>query len=76
MRRKAKIDRWHEATPDGTVIHCGPAVGGDSTLCGFAMEGERGDHPLAAVMLGKINCPSCVAIIRFCKAVPAAFLKT
>jgi hypothetical protein len=24
---------------------------------------------------GKINCPRCSAIIRFCKAIPAAFVK-
>lgn len=66
--------RFCESTPDGRVIHCGPAQGNDYVLCGAAMDGETGGEFMIDVSRGKINCHRCVAIIRFCKAIPARIL--
>lgn len=52
---------------DGAV-HCEGADGVDCTLCGLALEGERGDTPMAEVHKG-IDCERCITTIYFCKRI-------
>lgn len=53
---------------DGDV-HCeGAVAAGEFTLCGLALEGERGDAQMTETPAG-IDCRNCVAIIEQCKRV-------
>lgn len=56
-------------------IHADGPGGDDRTLCGYAYEGactrHDSDHGVVEVTSGKINCRTCLEIIRWCKAVPA-----
>lgn len=72
------VVRWKEQTPDGPIIHSGAADGVDYTLCGYALEGEcaeeGGDEETHHVNRGRISCPDCLRVIRFCKTIPAKML--
>lgn len=59
------MKHWREH--DGR-IHCEEAGGGGYTLCGAALEGERGDQHMTDTA-ATINCRECVGIIEFCKRV-------
>lgn len=50
------------------VIHCEGPDGADYSLCGLALEGERGDTPMTDTA-EDIDCGRCIATIRFCKRV-------
>lgn len=56
-------------------IHAIGADGAGFTLCGYAYEGINGDTPTESVERGKINCGSCLRIIRHCKKIPARHMK-
>jgi hypothetical protein len=51
---------------EGITIHCESAGGNDFTLCGYSLDGERGDDLLISTRL-PINCPTCIGIINFCR---------
>jgi hypothetical protein len=70
--------RLREKVRGGYHVHAKAANGDDRTLCGYAYEGNPGDdseHGVTEIMRGKINCGTCLQIIRFCKKVPARYLK-
>ncbi len=69
-----KLVKLKEETERGPVIHAEAPFGADYTLCGCAPEGENGDEPLVIVNLGKITCPDCLTIIRYCKNIPSCAL--
>ena len=56
------------------VVHCDTSDGVDYTLCGEALEGERGDTPMTETFEG-IDCPRCIDIIRFCQKVRPGEIK-
>lgn len=57
------------------VVHCeGVVAGGEFTLCGLALEGERGDAVMADTFEG-IDCANCIAIIRHCRNVRGGQIK-
>jgi hypothetical protein len=52
------------------VVHSEGADGTDFTLCGLAPEGGEGDGPVTMPETRKrIDCQSCLGIIRFCKRI-------
>lgn len=59
----------HHLDCDG-VVHCEENGGAGYTLCGLALEGERGATPMTDTA-ARINCGECVAIIKFCQRVRA-----
>lgn len=78
MRETRKPTRWLEVKDDGERIIHADGAEQDYTLCGYAYEGEAhgevGDGELIEVSRGKINCPTCVATIRYAKSIPARFV--
>lgn len=68
--------RYAEQTTGGRVIHANSAEGYDTTLCGYALEGVAStsdfqEESLIPLTRGKIDCQRCLAIITFCKKIPA-----
>lgn len=63
--------------PRTSTYHAPSANGNDATLCGYAYEGEGLDDtdPIADELVDsdqRVNCPDCVTIIRYCKAIRSA----
>lgn len=58
--------------------HAADALGDGRTLCGYAYEGSciksEGDHGVTESPRGKVDCETCLRIIRYCKRVPASAL--
>jgi hypothetical protein len=73
-----KRDRCRENIGRGKFrIHISDAFNDGRTLCGYAYEGNPGDDTefgVAIVARGKVDCGSCLQIIRYCKSVPARML--
>jgi hypothetical protein len=72
---------YRENLNDGkSIIHVGASDGTDYMLCGYAEEGacmgDGQDQPVVPVSRGRISCEKCCSIIRFCKTIPAAKLKS
>ena len=69
--------RMRERVPGGFLIHLDGPSGDDMTLCGYAYEGSCADSDsgVEPVSRGKVNCRTCLAIIRLCKRVPAKILE-
>lgn len=58
----------HLRDVDG-VIHCvGAVAAGEFSLCGLALEGERGDTPMIEIHKS-IDCRNCIATIEHCKSI-------
>jgi hypothetical protein len=54
------------------IVHLGSADGHDTTLCGYALEGNPGESDAQAVETTKpqkITCGRCSAIVRGCRTV-------
>lgn len=65
------MKRWREHH-DQSVVHCVAAIAaGEFTLCGLALEGERGDTPMQETR-DLIRCQDCESIILHCKMVKPA----
>lgn len=58
---------------DGAIHLEGPD-GVDYTLCGHALEGERGDTPMVETNEG-IDCDRCIGIINHCRRVRGGQIK-
>lgn len=52
---------------ENSLIHCEAANGQDYTLCGFSLDGDQGE--ITEAVHAKINCPTCIAIITFCRGI-------
>ena len=50
------------------LVHFGSPDGNDYFLCGFAYEGEDG-RDCADPTRGRVNCPRCIEVVRFCKTI-------
>jgi len=62
------VKHWREPN-DKSVVHCeGAIASGEFTLCGRALEGERGDEQME-ITRDLIRCPDCEAIIAHCKII-------
>lgn len=73
-----KMQRLREDIGGGKYhIHLDAGDGDGRTLCGYAYEGsctDGKDHGVVPVARGKVNCRTCLGIIRYCKSVPAKML--
>lgn len=71
--------RLLERTPQGPLLHLYGYSGDDRTLCGLAFEGEcaRGvqSEPSTLLASGRVTCPDCIRIVRYCRTIPAKYLK-
>jgi len=79
MKRGHKeIDRYSEVVEDGVRayarIHLGRNDGLDMTLCGVALEGERGDNQMLRTRR-RVTCTQCIGTIRYCKTIPNSVLR-
>ncbi len=72
MAARTEVQTWGEGRRLETV-HAGSGTGHDTTLCGDALEGndDNGFTPLVEVQ-ARINCPACLAVIRYAKSIPAS----
>jgi hypothetical protein len=58
-----------EHLPDGgAVFHCSGVVAADLTLCGITLPDET------ATRANRVDCPSCLAIVTFCRNMTARAL--
>lgn len=60
-----------------TRIHARDALGDGRTLCGYAYEGNPGEADEGGVRerkRGKVECGTCLRIIRYCKRIPSTAL--
>jgi len=53
-------------------VHCDRAHGSDFTLCGFTLDGDQGE--ITETSGSRIDCPDCLAVIRFCRSISARSL--
>lgn len=59
---------------EASLVHCGPADGNDFTLCGFTLDGDQGE--IVEWDGSRIDCPQCLAIIKFCRSIHARSLSS
>lgn len=52
------------------AVHAGTPDGNDFTLCGDAMEGEKGDEEMEPTT-ARINCERCIRVIIYAKSIRA-----
>ena len=52
---------------EAKLLHCEGVDGNDFTLCGFTLDGDQGE--ILDWEGGRIDCPQCLAIIRFCQSI-------
>lgn len=70
MAERPKV--YYEPAADfGSGFHCEGTDGADFTLCGFSLDGDQGDISEVARNPPRVDCPRCLAIIRFCRTMPA-----
>lgn len=64
-----------ENTADGPVIHL-DGNSQDYTLCGYAYEGACDGRDIAMTITkrGKINCPTCVRIWKYCRTIAPRYI--
>jgi hypothetical protein len=55
----------------GAGFHCEGPDGTDFTLCGFSLDGDQGSIEEVTSAPPRIDCPRCLAVIRFCRDMPA-----
>lgn len=54
---------------EGAVFHLEAPGGNDYTLCGAALEGERGDSPMEEISDSggrQVTCAECIRIVEHC----------
>lgn len=54
---------WHDKI--GKTVHADGPLGEGYTLCGVSRDGVNGDDPMETTF-GGIDCPHCIAVLRFC----------
>lgn len=59
------VERYADHTG---IVHFMGIFGGDYTLCGDALEGEKGDTPMAKTR-EKVDCENCKGVVAYCKAI-------
>lgn len=69
-----EIARYSEVVDRHAIIHAGPSDGHDMTLCGAALEGERGGNQMLRTRR-RITCSRCIGIIRYCRTIPTRLWK-